>query len=195
MQFIRNLFSKHWWQFQWKYWHGQTPWDTNITPPEVETFLKTATPGRALDLGCGTGTNAIRMAQDRWQVTGIDFSPRAIHMARRKSRRKGFSIDFRVGDVTRLPPFETPFDYILDIGCLHGLEAHQYQNYAEQVGRLLAPSGTFMLYAWMPRIRNGRKYGLTAEQVHALFAPPLSEIQTVVGEEKGSPTAWYWFRK
>ena len=59
MQWIRNLLSTNWWQFQWKYWRGQTPWDTNITPPEVEDFVKTASPGRALDLGCGTGTNAI----------------------------------------------------------------------------------------------------------------------------------------
>lgn len=50
-----------------------------------------------------------------------------------------------------------------------------------------------MLYAWLPRTLNGKRYGLTVEQARALFQPPLTETKTVVGEEKGNPTAWYWF--
>ena len=51
------------WMFQQRYWQGNTPWDTEVTPPEVLSFLESAQPGRALDLGCGTGTNSIVMAQ------------------------------------------------------------------------------------------------------------------------------------
>lgn len=188
-----QLLNKRWWQFQWQYWRGKTPWDTNITPPEVAAFLQAAEPGRALDLGCGTGTNAITMARKGWRVLGVDYAPRAIRMAKRKAAKAGLAIDFRVADVRSLPTNEGPFDYILDIGCLHSIDSGDHQGYARQVAQLLAPAGVYMLYAWLPRSLNGRRYGLTVEQAHALFQPALTEMKTVVGEEKGNPTAWYWF--
>jgi SAM-dependent methyltransferase len=192
---ITPILDRRWWRFQWQYWRGHTPWDTNITPPEVMAFLSTATPGRVLDLGCGTGTNAVTMAQIGWQVVGIDYVPQAIRKARRKAKRAGVAIDFRVGDVLSLPGFDLPFDYVLDIGCLHSLDPLHHRHYARLVAHNLAPGGTYMLYAWLPRMRNGKRLGLTIAQTHDLFAPPLKEKQTVVGEEKGSPSAWYWFKK
>ncbi|MEW6615857.1 MAG: methyltransferase domain-containing protein [Thermodesulfobacteriota bacterium] len=69
---ILNLSSL---MFMWRYFRGQTPWDTNITPPEVMEFIQKTSPGRALDLGCGTGTNGITLARHGWKVTGVDFAP------------------------------------------------------------------------------------------------------------------------
>jgi 2-polyprenyl-3-methyl-5-hydroxy-6-metoxy-1,4-benzoquinol methylase len=195
MQWITRFLNRRWWNYQWRYLRGQTPWDTNITPPEVVDYLKTAAPGRALDLGCGTGTNAVAMTLKGWQVMGIDYVPQAIHKARRKADGMGLSIDFRVGDVLALPRPPDPFDYILDIGCLHSLDAADHPSYAQQVTQMLAPSGVYMLYAWMPCIRNGKTYGLTEAQTNALFVPPLKLQKAVVGEEKGSPSVWYWFAK
>ena len=133
------------------------------------------------------------MTRKGWQVTGIDFVPQAIHKARRKAVRIGLSIDFLVGDVLSLSKDSEPFNYILDIGCLHGLEATDHQSYAQRIKQILAPSGIYMLYAWMPRMRNGRTFGLTEKQTNALFAPPLRLQKAVVGEENGSPSVWYWF--
>ena len=85
---IGSFFSSRW-KFEWRYWRGTTPWDTNITPPEVKEFIAAAPPGKALDLGCGTGTNAITLAQHGWQATGVDFAPKAIRTA------LGFGFDGR----------------------------------------------------------------------------------------------------
>jgi len=63
---------------------GQPPWDTGISPPELLEFIRTHNPGRAIDLGCGTGTNVITLVNAGWDVTGVDFAPRAIKIARRK---------------------------------------------------------------------------------------------------------------
>ena len=49
------------------------PWDTGITPPELLEFITNHVPGSALDLGCGTGTNAITLTKNQWEVIGIDF--------------------------------------------------------------------------------------------------------------------------
>ena len=72
------------WKFHWRYWRRQTPWDTQVTPPEVMEFIARTPPGKALDLGCGTGTNAIALARHGWRVTGVDFIPKAILAARGK---------------------------------------------------------------------------------------------------------------
>ena len=99
----------------------QPPWDTGISPPELIQFMAGHPPGRALDLGCGTGTNAIELAKRGWQVTGIDFARRAIRIAHSKAKMAGVQIDFRVADVSKLPDIAGPFDLILDIGCFHSL--------------------------------------------------------------------------
>jgi len=52
------------------------PWDRGISPPELFDFISKHPAGRAIDLGCGTATNVITLAQNGWQVTGIDFAPR-----------------------------------------------------------------------------------------------------------------------
>jgi len=178
-----------------QYWRGQTPWDTNITPPEVMEFIKDAPPGKALDLGCGTGTNAITLAQQGWQATGVDFVPKAIHTARKKAAAAGLSIDFHVADVTDLSFLTGSYDYILDIGCLFTLKGKDRRAYADSIFRLLEPEGWYMLYAWMPRTFKGRTTGISVEDVKELFSPKLTEIKILVGEERSFPTAWYWFRK
>ena len=97
------------------------PWDSGQTPPELLEYLKTRTPGRAIDLGCGTGTNIITLASLGWNVTGVDFVPAAVEQARRKAKMAGILADLRVGDVTRLDDITGPFDFSLDLGCYHSL--------------------------------------------------------------------------
>ena len=180
------------WLFEWRYWRGRTPWDTHVTPPEVIEFLASTLPGRALDLGCGTGTNAMTLAQHDWQVTGVDFVAKAIRSARRKARRAKLAIDFRLGDVTDLSDLAGPYDYVLDIGCLHALDPPGQQKYASGLARLVRPAGQYMLYSWLLRDWCGTSRGLSAEQVNALFAPAFRVTRTVVGEERGSGSAWHW---
>ncbi len=47
--------------YEWMYWRGKPRWDTGITPPEVVQLVEAEhfPPGRALDIGCGTGTNVV----------------------------------------------------------------------------------------------------------------------------------------
>jgi 2-polyprenyl-3-methyl-5-hydroxy-6-metoxy-1,4-benzoquinol methylase len=183
------------WRFQWLYWRGQTPWDTQVTPPEVMEFIARATPGRALDLGCGTGTNAITLARHGWQVTGVDFVPRAIHTARRKAAKAGLKIDFHAADVTDLSMLSGKYDYVLDIGCLFTLKEQERVRYADALGRLLRLQGWYMLYAWLPRTWKGAVWGISPEEVESLLQADFTKVQMVMGDEKGHPSAWYWFQR
>lgn len=183
------------WGFEWRYLRGQTPWDTGITPPEVMEFIAQVPPGRALDLGCGTGTNAITLARNGWEVTGVDFSAKAIEEAKRKAKAAGLGITFIKADVTDLSMLQEPYDYALDIGCLFVLSAEGRKKYAAELARLIKPEGWYMLYAWLPRPWRGGIWGISAEEVEALLAPTLKRVRQVIGQERGFPTAWYWFQR
>jgi SAM-dependent methyltransferase len=112
--------------YQAAYLLGFKPWDTGVSPPELVEVVEgpeALPPGRALDIGCGTGTNSVYMARHGWEVTGVDLVGRAIAMARRKAAAAGISPTFIQGDVTRLDELDVGAGYglLLDIGCFHGI--------------------------------------------------------------------------
>ena len=130
---------------------GAPRWDTGITPPEVVAVIEgtVAVPaGRALDLGCGTGTNVIYLAHHGWEAIGVDFSPAAIQQAQQKAKDTP-GATFVEGDVSQLSHLgiEGPFDFVLDIGCFHGLPVHSRQAYAQEVARFTRPGALFMIWA------------------------------------------------
>lgn len=181
--------------FEWRYVTGKTPWDTNVTPPEVMEFIAQHPPGWALDLGCGTGTNAITLAKHGWKVTGVDFSAKAIKRARQKANAAGVKVEFIVGDVADLSLLNGPYDYALDIGCLLSLSSKAREGYAKGLKRLVKPGGWYMLYAWLPRKGKEGTWGTSKQEVEGLIGHSFEKIRVVVGQERGLPSAWYWFRR
>ena len=153
-------------RFIWLYFRGRPRWDTGITPPEVVQFMQSHPPGRALDLGCGTGTNLVAMARAGWDVVGVDFVPSAVRRARERIAAQELveRAVARQGDVTRLDDLEPGFDWILDIGCYHGLPDGRREAYRAGLRRLLAPGGTYLLYA-MNRNGGGGPSGVNAEEL------------------------------
>jgi SAM-dependent methyltransferase len=168
------------------------PWDTNISPPELIAFLQSNPPGRAIDLGCGTGTNAITLAQHGWQVIGIDFIGKAIRKARSKARQQGLKIDFLVGDVTRLEKISGLFDLVLDIGCFHNLPPAAKLKYVQNLERFLAPKGTFLLYGFTSADPESET-GITPNDLEMIqdLIPLVSRND---GTDRGQrPSAWFTF--
>ncbi len=159
--------------FNWAYL-TKPRWDSGIPAPELQTFITDRNPGKALDLGCGTGTNAIYLASQGWYVDGVDFSPLAIHQGRKKLRKQfrvmKSQINFFVGDVTRLDrlALNSPFDLIYDIGCLHALgNERAAMNYVKGVRHAIKPGGFFLLYAHQPEEEPAAfpEHGLTKRWV------------------------------
>ena len=186
------------WSFDLCYLLGRPPWDTEVTPPEVVELVEgqSLPPGRALDLGCGTGTNCIYLARHGWEVVGVDFSVLAICQARRKARRAGVDCQFYRGDVTDLAFLADPFDLALDIGCLHSLPPEDWERYAAEVARLVRPGGLYLLYAFTPRPDHSTTRGVAPEEVRSLFAPAFSVEREEGGEDPTGPrSAWYRLRR
>ena len=172
---------------------GHPAWDTGISPPELVSFIKGHPPGKALDLGCGTGTNAITLAQHGWQVNGIDFAGRAIRLAKRKAKISGLNIDFRVDSVSSPRNLAGPFDLVLDIGCFHSLTEEERIQYARNLVVWLSPQGFFLTYAFF-RDPSEKGPGLVEADLRML-SNHLNQVKRQDGSERGRrPSTWMLFQ-
>jgi SAM-dependent methyltransferase len=100
-------------------------------------------PGRALDLACGEGQNAIWLAGLGWDVTGVDFSEVAIAKARARAQRDGVDVDFAVADLLAYEPEPGAHDLVLLL-YLH-LPPSERRLVLERASAALAPGGTLLL--------------------------------------------------
>jgi len=189
-----------WWNLH--YLFGRPRWDTGVTPPELIELVESGQvpPGRALDIGCGTGTNAIYLAQRGFQTVGTDIAWLAIRRARQKARKAGVSVAFYVGEAIKLgtpagPSVGGSFDLAVDIGCLHAIQSGHRLAYSLMLRRVLRQGGYYLLYAWGPRKLLGRAVGLSPHETETLLASDFERCWIRAGEEEGSPSYWYLFKR
>jgi SAM-dependent methyltransferase len=149
---------------------GITPWERDEVPEPVQRAGRTGS-GRALDLGCGTGRDAVHLAEQGWTVTGVDAVPHALGEARERARRAGAEVDFRQGDVTRLDALglEPGFDLVLDRGCFHGLGDEDRERCAAGVNELVAPGAELLIFAFSPGWHGPAPRGISADEILQRF--------------------------
>ena len=188
-----------------RYSSGPRPWDTGITPPEVVDFWQKRTPSPAalaVDIGCGTGTNAAYLAGLGLRAIGVDLSLTALLLA--QQRRDTLPppvqqrLHFAQADVSRLPFQNANAVYILDIGCFHAIPADARYDYANGIVANLAPGGHFHLYAFdkLPEdSADPDARGLDETEVTDLFTPALSVVEIVRARPDRRPCRWYLLRK
>lgn len=186
-----------------RYQSGQTPWDHPEPPPEVMAFAATLPPGRALDLGCGPGRASIYLARRGWQVDGVDFIPDAIELARSRAKAAGVSPNFYLAPVTALDFLTGPYDFALDVGCLHNLSDDDLRRYHQHLLRLLKPGGAYLLFAHLRETDSSSledRRWLDERAFRRLFQRgfTLERLEygvTQVGDNPPWKSAWFWYQK
>ena len=177
------------------FWYfRKPPWDSGISPPELLEFIQNHPAGNAIDLGCGTGTNIITLAHAGWRVTGVDFASRAIRIAKAKLKHENIQADIHVGDVTKLDNITGSYDLVLDIGCFHGLSQEGKLDYLNQLDRLLAPGGFWLMYGFFNPDPLHSGPGLAEAEID-LISPRLALRSLQKGfDRRGRTSAWFLFQ-
>jgi len=158
--------------FREAYEKGTPPWD--IGKPDFNlVHTVTTTPiarCRALEIGCGTGDNAIWLAQQGFDIFGVDIPDIAIQKAREKAAQANVRCSFAVMNILNDRVDGAPFGFAFDRGCFHTLDsASERKTFAEQVNRYLAENGL-----WLSLIGNADDQRLTE-------GPPKRTARDIVG--------------
>jgi methyl halide transferase len=133
-----------------RYLQGNTPWETDHASTELQRVVREEriAPCRAIEFGCGSGGNAVWLAEQGFEVVGVDLSPTAIDRAGRRAAAAGTPVRFISADVLELPELGAPFDFFFDRGCYHVFRrGGQAQAYVQVVERLTAPGGRGLVLA------------------------------------------------
>ena len=169
------------------------PWDSSVTPPELFEFIRTHAAGRAIDLGCGTGTNIITLAKAGWEVMGIDFAGRAIQLAKRKLKIAKIKARVLTGDVTNFR-VDSQFDLALDIGCFHSL--NNKADYLSQLEKILAPGGSWLMYGFLKPVPTIPSPGLAEADLEMIADRKFHLLSRRDGFDlRERPSAWFQYQK
>lgn len=189
--------SRAWWEQ--RYADGSIPWDTGIAPPELRELLESGQlrpPGVALDLGCGTGTNTVFLAQAGFTVFGVDLSWLALSRAHARALAAGVPPRFCQGDVTDLGFLAVQAVFALDVGCLHSIAPDDRARYAHSLAQRMAPDGLYLLYGhYADPSRVDGPIGFEPGEVAARFAPWFDLCWQRPSQERERPVAWYLLQR
>jgi SAM-dependent methyltransferase len=143
--------------FEESYRSGDTPWDIGGPQPEIVALAgEGEIVGDVLDLGCGTGENALYLASLGRRVVGVDTSPVAIERAREKAAARGLPAAFVVADALHLARLRRRFETAIDCGLFHALEPEERRPYAESLCEALSPGAALHLLCFSDEEPPGR---------------------------------------
>ncbi|BDG03722.1 class I SAM-dependent methyltransferase [Anaeromyxobacter oryzae] len=129
--------------FESRYREGTPPWDIGRPQPEIVRLAEEGEiVGDVLDVGCGTGENALHLASIGHRVLGVDASPTAILQAQEKAAARALPAQFRVADAKHLETLRRRFETAIDCGLFHVFEREERRAYAESLTEVLSPGST-----------------------------------------------------
>jgi cyclopropane fatty-acyl-phospholipid synthase-like methyltransferase len=182
---------------------GQAPWDTGKPQrPFVAVAERVTSP--VLDVGCGTGENALFFAARGHRVTGIDFLDEPIRRARVKAAERGLAVEFLVKDALTLGDWGERFASVIDSGLFHCFSDDDRRRYVRGLAQVVEPGGRVFLLCFTdeePGAEGPRR--VSRQELYDAFAdgwevesvqPTRIEVNpefTEVQFSAGGPKAWF----
>lgn len=166
----------------------RAPWEVGVRE-ELVSLVESGRikPCRAIDLGCGTGRNAIYLAQKGFEVTGVDYAEAAIVRARAAAREAAVQVRFIIDDLTDLRHASGPFDFLLDFGVLDDLSLDQRKAYLRNMIPLTRSGSKYLLWGfeypvrWWEQLIPFYDIPFRPGEVEARFGEYF-EIERIAGE-------------
>jgi SAM-dependent methyltransferase len=172
-------------------YQGETrpPWDTGRPQPAMVRATDAGrVRGRVLDVGCGTGTNALFFAERGCSVIGVDVASTAIAKARAAALERGLDAVFFVGDLTAPGPValsEEKFDAVTDVGFFHSLSDEERSVWVPRLAGLLAPGGSYVMLCFSDKVPGS--WGprrISEAELRGAFTPEAGFSELIVEPAK-----------
>ncbi len=156
-------------------YRGTPPWDIGRPQPVFVELAKQEElePGSVLDLGCGTGENAIFLAQNGYTVTGIDAAPIAVETAKAKAKSRQVEVEFYLRNALNLNLGQAKFDNAIDSGLFHTFDNDERPLYAKEVAKSLREGGKYFMMCFSEKEPTdwGGPRRLTRTEIEETFSP------------------------
>jgi ubiquinone/menaquinone biosynthesis C-methylase UbiE len=154
------------------YRDGPPPWDIGRPQPAVARVVsERGLAGAVLDVGCGTGENALYVASLGFVVVGVDVAETALVIARQKAGDRGIEVEFAAADALKLERLERTFETVLDCGMLHTFDADERRAYAASVARVTNHNGTLYVLCFSDEGPDTGPHPVSQEALRAAFNP------------------------
>jgi len=158
-----------------RYQEGTARWDLGQpAPPLVHYFTQpdAPQPGKVVVLGCGRGYDALFLAQQGFEVIGVDFAPSAIAAATQLAVAADIDAQFIQRDIFELvPEFAQQFDYVVEHTCFCALEPALRDRYVTLAHQLLNPQGQYIGLFFTHNHPGGPPFGIQPATIRELFSP------------------------
>lgn len=160
--------------YKWLYRLRISPWERRDVARTWQPVLDgpdALTPGRALDVGCGSGPDAVFLAQHGWKVTGVDAAETAIERAKERAIIDEAEVEWILGDVGKLGELglEPGYSLVYDFGCVQGLPDTAREGAVAGMTKLAAPGATTVMLAFRARSRLFLPRGMDRDDLVRLF--------------------------
>jgi SAM-dependent methyltransferase len=153
-------------------YHGSPPWDIGRPQQEFVRLEESGViSGDVLDVGCGTGENALFFAGHGHTAWGVDTAPTAIAIARKKADERHLSATFLISDALNLNRIGRTFDTVIDSGLFHALSDLERPCFVRNLSDIVKPGGTYFMLAFSDLEPGG--YGprrITKQEIRETFS-------------------------
>jgi ubiquinone/menaquinone biosynthesis C-methylase UbiE len=170
--------------FEWAYRNGVPPWDIGRAQPAIIRLAEEGLfGGDVIDVGCGTGENALYLASRGLAVIGVDAAPTAIAQAQEKARLRGSSATFLVADALALEGLGRTFDVAIDCGLFHTFSDADRVRFERSLHRTLQVGGRYALLCFNEHQPGGLgPRRVTQADILATFASGWT-VDSIVAEQ------------
>jgi len=156
-----------------RYQEEAIPWNLTQPNPVFIRLAKTLKPGKLAIVGAGRGHEVVAFAKQGFQVTAIDFAPKAIQYIIDRCHQLNLEVQTCLCDLFDLPPeLNGSFDYVLEQTCYCAIDPKRRSSYEQVVWNLLRPEGE-LFGLWFPLNKpwevGGPPWGVDIEEVKSRF--------------------------
>ncbi|WP_260479033.1 class I SAM-dependent methyltransferase [Kibdelosporangium aridum] len=182
------------------YHDGPAPWDIGGPQPAViRVAAEGGFTGPVLDAGCGSGENALHIAEQGLPVVGFDVAETALARARASAAERGLDVEFVVADALRLEGLGRRFATVLDCGLFHTFASDERPGYVASLASVTEPGARLYVLCFSDDGPDTGPHPVSQDELRASFTPATGwdivaldadRVHTRFHGDRGAP-AWF----